>query len=418
MNNRVLKVLVLLVVLSLVLGVGAIAGGGIVYALTQIRDVIPVAKAQVADPDSGIVIASVVSESPAAEASVTRGDILLEIDSEALERPSDMVRYLDERAPGDQVELTVLHGDDLHTLTATLGDRDGRAYLGLVPCGGLPRAVDVYVGGVSGAIILKVMPDSPAEDAGLQVGDVIVAVDDRGLDAENTLADLVAEYEPGDMVTLEIEGPGEEAREVMVELGQHPDDEDVAYLGVRYRSFPYLRVLRGESLDGLPFGRFDEFDFDKLPFIVPNGDVEQGAIVWRVYEDSPASAAGLEEGDVITAIDGESVSSPQSLIDALAEREPGDRVTLTVYLLNEGKEREIEIALGEHPDQEGRAYVGVGLGRFFRMEHSRGDKPFRRLDLFVPPFVPHELLPPFEFPWHWSPRENCDGWPGCPGEGI
>ncbi len=416
MNNRVLKVLALLVVLSL-LGVGAIAGGGIVYALTQIRDVIPVAKAQVADPDSGIVVASVVPKGPAAEAGVTRGDILLEIDDKALEHPGDVVRYLDEFAPGDQVELAVLHGDDLRTLVATLGDQDGRAYLGLVPCGGLSRVVDVYVGDVSGAIILKVMPDSPAEEAGLQMGDVIVAVDDQGLDAENTLADLVAEYEPGDMVTLEIERPGEESREVTVELGQHPDDEDVAYLGVRYRSFPRLRVLRGKSLGSfLPFGKFGEFD--ALPFIVPNGDIEQGAIVWRVYEDSPASAAGLEEGDVITAIDGESVSSPQSLIDALAEREPGDRVTLTVYQADERKEREIEVTLGEHPDQEGTAYMGVRLGSFFRMEHSKGDKPFRRLDLYVPPLVPNELLPPFEFPWHWSPGENCDGWPGCPGEGI
>jgi S1-C subfamily serine protease len=404
MNNRILKILALLAGFSLVLFVGAIVGGGIVYGLTQMGGVLPAVRAQEADPGYGIVIASVESDGPAAKAGVVRGDILLEIDGEVLEHSGDLASYLDDLEPGDEVELKVLHGDDLRTLKATLGDRNGRAYLGLVPCGGLSKEVEVDVQvGAPGAVIVEVMPDSPAEEAGLQKDDVIVAVDGQELDAENNLADLIAKYKPGDTVTLEIDRPDDEKPfEVTVELGEHPDKEGTAYLGVRYSSFPRFR-----DLPALPFEEFDE-----LPFAFPEG-VEQGAIVQRVYEDSPASVAGLKEGDVITAVDGEPVESSQTLADALAERKPGDKITLTVYQRNSEEEREVQVTLAEHPDNEGKAYLGVLIGGFFRIErHSEGDElPFD----FELPFDLDEL--PERFKFQWPPYEHREE-PGQFGDSI
>ena len=178
MNNRILKALALLAGFSLLLFVGAIMGGGIVYALTQLGDVLPAVSAQEADPGYGVVLASVEPDGPAAEAGVVRGDILLEIDGEALEDLGELVRRLDGMEPGDEVELTVLHGDNLRTLTANLGDRDGGAYLGVFPCGGLHKEIDVDVRiDGPGAVVVEVMPDTPAEEAGLQERDVILAVD-------------------------------------------------------------------------------------------------------------------------------------------------------------------------------------------------------------------------------------------------
>jgi len=369
MNNRILKVLALLVGFSLVLFVGAIVGGGIVYGLTQMGNMLPAVRAQEADPGYGIVIASVESDGPAAKAGIVRGDILLEIDGKTLEQSGDLASYFDELKPGDEVELKVLHGDDLRTLKATLGDRNGQAYLGLAPCGGLSKEVEVNAQvSAPGAVIVEVMPDSPAEKAGLQKGDVIVAVDGQKLDAENNLADLIAKYKPGDTVTLEIERPDDkEPFEVTVKLGEHPDKEGAAYLGVRYSAFPQFK-----DLPVLPFEKFDE-----LPFAFPEG-IKQGAIVQRVYEDSPASAAGLKEGDVITAIDGKPVESPQTLAEALAERKPGDKITLTVYQREGEEEHEIQVTLAEHPDDKGKAYLGVLIGGFFSIESNSegGELPF------------------------------------------
>jgi S1-C subfamily serine protease len=380
MNKRVVKALVLAVSILAALGVGAIVGGGAVYALTRAGDLFPVAQAQWSETEPGMVIASVDPEGPAAEAGVVRGDILLAIDGQAVEHFGDLLRYLQELEPGDEVELTVLHGDDERTLTATVGEQDGHPDLGLLPCGRAPVDVSVRIG-ERGAVIVEVIPDGPAEEAGLREGDVIVALDGQELGVECRLADLIGEHQPGDTVTLEIEHPGEEPREVAVELGEHPDEEDVAYLGVRYRCLGRLGIMRREG----------------WPFVLPHAEFERGAIVLSVDEESPASEVGLEKGDVITGIDGEPVEGTQALTDAIAEREPGESVTLTVYRTDRGEEREIEVTLGEHPREEGKAYLGVRTVGFVRPPQFEGDEGHRRFQFFVPPF--HLEFPEVELPF-------------------
>jgi len=351
---------------------------------------------------------------------VARGDILLRVDGEAVDNMADLMRALEEHEPGDEMELLVLHGDDERTLAASLGDRDGIPYLGLLPCGRLPGPGGMVTvrAGEPGAMITDVVSDGPADLAGLQAGDVIVAVDGQKLDSENNLADVIAAYEPGDTVILEVKRPGEESREVRIELGEHPEPEKegIAYLGVHYRFLPPLHVPEGEALP---------FDWDwrpARPFLhrIPGGAVMQGAIVRHVAEDGPAAAAGLREGDLITAIEGDPVEGPRDLVDAIAEAEPGDRVTLTVYRPDDGEkaeEREVEVTLAEHPDEEGNAYLGVRIGGFFRMRHLEGDERLRKMDSFEPHFdweAPFDELP-FEFnavPDHLEfhfPAEPFDG---------
>jgi S1-C subfamily serine protease len=411
-NKRIWKILAWVVALVFALVVGAAVGGGLVYALMRGGDRLPVVIVQGTDSEGGIVVASVVPGGPAAEAGVVRGDILLEIDGVALERAIDLVLYLGGAEPGDEVELVVLHGDEERTWMATLGERLDRAYLGLAPCGGWAGEVSVHVRG-PGSLIVEVMPDSPAESAGLEVGDVILAVDGQRLGPED-LADLIAGYAPGDAVTLLVGRPGEESGEVTVELGQHPEDEDAAYLGVRYVPFPRLGALRAgdPSL---------AFEFDDLPLDLLEGEFEQGVVIRRVLDDSPASASGLQQGDVITAIDGEAVESPQALREAIAEREPGDTIALTVYRPSDEESREVQVTLGEDPEKEGRAYLGVRVGGFFRVRHFEGHELPRRFKFFggpwrfMGPVVGFPLDPgEFHFEFYWPPEEDLgDEWLDC-----
>jgi membrane-associated protease RseP (regulator of RpoE activity) len=55
-----------------------------------------------------------------------------------------------------------------------------------------------------GARITEIVPDSPAAKAGLQVDDVVTAVNDEAVDEEHTLRDRMFAYEPGDTVTLAV----------------------------------------------------------------------------------------------------------------------------------------------------------------------------------------------------------------------
>jgi serine protease Do len=96
-----------------------------------------------------------------------------------------------------------------------------------------------------------------------------------------------------------------------------------------------------------------------------------GALVSDVQPDTPASKAGLKSGDVITAIDGQSISSAGRLSLTVGEAPPGTRMTLDV--LRDGKTDQISVttivkpsgdrAAGEEnqPDDQG-VLNGVAVG--------------------------------------------------------
>lgn len=392
MNKRVLIVVGVLAALLLVFMVGVVVAGGVVFAAAQMDSfshqevIVP----RQIDRERGILISSVVSDGPAASAGIVRGDILLTINAEAVNHPQDLVRYLGDSQSGDEVVLAVLHGDEERTLTAILGERNGRPYLGVVPCGGLPLEEHILTPEAMigpGVVVLEVVPGSPADEAGLEAGDLIVSVDGKELDAENDLAGLIADYAPGDGVSLEVKSPGEEPREVTVTLGGHPEEEATAFLGVRYAPAPHIDGMH--RFEGVPMP-FEERPFhlppfeDEHRFFLPGGNFEQAAVVRGVASDSPAEAAGLKRGDVITAIDGEPVAGPEAVVYAIGEHKPGEEVTLTVSRPENQEEFEVQATLGEHPDKEGEAYLGVRVGVFIRMQKQfDGDRvvPDRLKDL-------------------------------------
>jgi S1-C subfamily serine protease len=76
-------------------------------------------------------------------------------------------------------------------------------------------------------------------------------------------------------------------------------------------------------------------------------DETGGAEVADVRSGSPAAEAGLRAGDVVTAVDGETVESADDLQRLIESKKPGDELELTVE--RDGANRAVTVTLGSRP---------------------------------------------------------------------
>jgi putative serine protease PepD len=81
---------------------------------------------------------------------------------------------------------------------------------------------------------------------------------------------------------------------------------------------------------------------------IADADGESGARVGAVDAGQPAADAGLDEGDVITAVDGDPIADASALTAAIRSHAPGDEVEITY--VRDGDEQTVEVTLGELPD--------------------------------------------------------------------
>ena len=294
----------------------------------------------VAEP--GVLIVGVQAGSPAAKAGIARGDIILAADGAVVNAPDALERAVDTRKPGDTLTLKVRHGDAEKTLRITLGERSGRAWMGVMPFPPRDHRGDGLRPPMQeGAFVSSVAPGSPAEKAGLKQGDMILAVDGAAVDAGNSLGDLIAAKKAGDAVTLSVRSQladgAQPAHDVRVILEKNPN-RDGAYLGIEYMMAP----PRGDRA-------------------MPGPGMMEGVVVADVASDSPAAKAGIRSRDLITKVEGVAVEDPQQVADAVARHAPGDTLSITVRRMADDKDTDLTVTLGPNPTDAAKAWMGISM---------------------------------------------------------
>jgi S1-C subfamily serine protease len=225
-----------------------------------------------------------------------------------------------------------------------------------------------------GVLVSEVVPDGPSDKAGLRGsenevtidgspvnvgGDVITAIEGQPIQGMDELISyLASDTQVGQQVTLTILRDGDQM-DVRVTLEARPKTaatvtpvEQEQEQGQQQNPQPARAWL---GIRGMPM----------IPAIAQAMGLDNnqdGVLVIDVEAGSPADEAGLQGslertsiegqsmmigGDVIVALNGESIGSMEDLLAQLQQAEPGQTVTLTI--LRDGESMDLPVTLGERP---------------------------------------------------------------------
>jgi serine protease Do len=186
---------------------------------------------------SGAIVAQVTPDSPASHAGLQNGDVIENLNGKTMSNGSALQLAVADMTPGTKIQLGVLRNGNPQTINLTIGEynakgevasndssdggnsaKGGKLGLGMADITPDVRQQLNLPDGVKGAAVRSVRPGSPAEDAGLQPGDIIVQVNRHAVDSANQAVADVHAIPNGQDVLLLVWSHGGEGYRVL-----HPD---------------------------------------------------------------------------------------------------------------------------------------------------------------------------------------------------
>lgn len=155
-----------------------------------------------------------------------------------------------------------------------------------------------------GALISRVLPDSPAEKAGLQSGDIIMTFDGKKIEHSGDLPYIVGQMKAGETVPTEIYRDGKK-QTINVSLAARPDDEK----GTGQSQQSQNRL--GMVVDEVPSDMAKRLDL-------------KGGVVIKQVMGGAAARNGLQQGDIITMLNGKHVEGVSDF-DEIVKSVPSNR---------------------------------------------------------------------------------------------
>ncbi|HZV00242.1 MAG TPA: PDZ domain-containing protein [Planctomycetota bacterium] len=291
----------------------------------------------VEEREDGVYVKTVVEDGPAAKAKITVGAKLTRFNGKNVSSKKDIIDELSKLEPGDKVSVRVENSEGFaKTVWVIIGTKGGephaenpsdekpktkkRAFLG----------VRAAAGDEPGLKVDMVLEKSPAADAKIQVGDVILSLDGKKTDDYDTFTSILKDKAPGDKIKVRIARDGFE-KDVTVTLGERPSDLDNQ---PNPHENPHEETPSTES---------------KKPWVGFALEDRNGkAVVVDVAKDSPADAAGIKNGYAVVGIDGKEKLSIDDMDAIIKAKKIGDKLQVRIEN-EEGWAKNVTVTLAARP---------------------------------------------------------------------
>jgi membrane-associated protease RseP (regulator of RpoE activity) len=204
-----------------------------------------------------------------------------------------------------------------------------------------------------------IVEGSGAEKAGLKKGDVIIRFDDQEVQDFKSLSTLIKANKSGDVVDVEYVRDGQKQK-TKVELGAQQ---------MKVHSYSpnwdQLGKDLGEDMEGLE-EQIEKrmkhvqmmYSGDDRAFLgITNGNSEKGVEIGSVIEGSTAEKMGIQKGDQLRKIDGNSIEDFDDVLEALKAKEVGDKVAVELY--RDGKKLNLEGELGSRKGYTSKGFSWI-----------------------------------------------------------
>jgi serine protease Do len=222
-------------------------------------------------------------------------------------------------------------------------------YLGIEPVEITKQNMSKYgLSAVRGVAVEKVVENSPAQQSGVQNGDVIVAINGEEVSSIRKMMRIISEIAPDHQAKITILRNGEE-REFTITLAKRPmpkfeegtfrrmpmpmsDGQIMRFPGPNLPSSDGEILVRNSGNTVVYYNEDRQIGARVTKLTKQLGEhfgVSEGMLINEIIADSPAEKAGLKAGDVIAEIDGRQITNQLELTRALMAKKEGE-VLLTI----------------------------------------------------------------------------------------
>lgn len=247
----------------------------------------------------GVVINEIIEDSPAEKSDLKEGDVIVAIDGEKIYDSDELIDYINDMEPGDNIVILVLRDGDKVKVNVELGESSRKFRM--------KNNFDFDF-------------DFDDNDNDNDNDEHVFYFDSD--DDDDDAHEYRKIIKLGDLHELA------ELKELtdMPNMFFSPDGNNLTWVS---NNGSYIGVQLTELTDQL-----------RSYFGVKEG---RGVLISAVNEDSPAEKAGLKAGDVIISIDGDDVESYGEVKEAVTEKDEGEKVEVTVIRNNRASTFSVEV---------------------------------------------------------------------------